>query len=161
MQDGKIMINEAEAEIVRDIFRKRSEGKSIYSLTKEMMKIDPEYFTEDEKKSSNKISVILYNRKYAGEKGYEPIVDIALFEKVQKMKGRKYSESTRETKHKDTDRQRPVSSIYVPGASVYEKEDELREAYTGGDIDNIQRTILELAAVKYECVEITTETRGG
>ena len=161
MKDGKIIINNAEAEIVRNIFRKRSEGVSIYALAKEMMETDPEYFTGNGKKASCKISAILYNQKYVGEKGYETIVDSSVFEKVQEMKGKKYVDGNAVSKHGELSRQHPVSSSYNPSASVLEKEDALRKSYEGGDADSILTSIYELAAAKYDCVDITMETEIG
>jgi hypothetical protein len=121
---------------------------------------DP-YFKDSKKQSSCKISKILYDARYIGADGYEPIVEESVFDTVQKLKGEQYCK---------TDKQRaiggrkenvphsnplPQSTTYIPDDTVWKHEKELKAALRSSapDADAIKALILNLASAKYDCIK--------
>ena len=157
MERGKIIICEPEAEIIRNIFQNRDNGKSNYMMAKELFEAQTDGFSENIKKASSKISSILYDNRYAGAEDYPAIVDPEIFDKVQGMKGKQYAESSH------TAKKSPEYSLkmrilqptaYIPSKAVYEKEKELKLALRAenADADAIRQLILDIAAEKYNCI---------
>lgn len=65
-EDGRLIINEAEADNVRKIFRRYLEGKSILGIMKELEKQGIQSPTGKEKWPKRTIDVLLSNEKYTG-----------------------------------------------------------------------------------------------
>lgn len=65
-EDGRLIINEAEAENVRKIFRWYLEGKSILGIMKELEKQGIQSPTGKEKWPKRTVDVLLSNEKYTG-----------------------------------------------------------------------------------------------
>ncbi|MBR7084244.1 MAG: hypothetical protein IKI37_03595 [Oscillospiraceae bacterium] len=161
MEKGKIIICEPETEIIRAIFRGRAGGRSNWEMAVELFNSHTAYFDADVKKASCKISDILYNERYIGAEGYEAIVDREVFEAVQKLKGKKWVE---------TSVQRPVagrtagdiapkkaqiiSTVCIPDKAVFDKEKSLKTELRSedADIEKIRNMIIELASMKYDCI---------
>ena len=74
MVRGRIVVNVPEAETIRWIFQKRAEGRSVWSIARELYDANDPYFNDSKRKAACKISSILYDERYVGANGFEPIV---------------------------------------------------------------------------------------
>ena len=153
MESGTLEISNQEAEIIRNIFQKRADGKSIYAIAKELYEAQTDYFSENVKKASCKVNSVLYDERYIGAENYPVIVDEDLFRKVQKMKGQQFCSPKIKTVPKEKE-YIPEMTVYVPNTAVFEKEAALKKMLKENieDAENIRQAIFELASEKYNCI---------
>lgn len=71
---GKIVIQESEAQVVQEIFRRYIEGGSLNELTEALRHQDIQY-DEGRLWNKNMIARILADTRYIGEKGYPKLMD--------------------------------------------------------------------------------------
>lgn len=161
MEKGKITVCEPEAEIIRSIFRGRAEGRSNWEMAKELYENQTDYFSDDVKKASCKISDILYNERYAGADGYDAIVNTELFTAVQKLRGKSWTgnqtvRSVAGRKKEDAvpKKVQSFSTVCIPDKEVFDKEKALKTELRSenADIEKIRNMILDLASAKYNCI---------
>ena len=75
MSLGEIAIQETEAKLVQEIFRRYIEGASLNELTEVLRQQDCPY-AEGRQWNKNMVARILDDTRYTGEKGYPKIVDV-------------------------------------------------------------------------------------
>ena len=161
MEKGKIVICEPEAEVIRTIFMGRVEGHSNWEMARELYEKQTDYFSDNVKKASCKISDILYDERYAGADGYEAIVDMELFTAVQKLRGKAWTgnqtiRSVAGRKKEDAvpKKVQTFSTVCIPNKEVFDKEKALKMELRSenADIEKIRNMILDLASAKYDCI---------
>ena len=161
MEKGKIVIFESEAEIIRAIFRGRAEGRSNWEMARELFENHADYFSDDVKKASCKISDILYDERYAGADGYEAVVSMELFTAVQKLRGKAWTgnqtiRSVAGRKKEDAvpKKVQIFSTVCIPNKEVFDREKALKAELRSEDADmeKIKNMILDLASAKYDCI---------
>ena len=161
MKKGKIVICEPEAEVIRTIFMGRAEGHSNWEMARELYEKQTDYFSDNVKKASCKISDILYDERYAGADGYEAIVDMELFTAVQKLRGKSWTGN--QTAHCVAGRKKgdavpkkvhTFSTVCIPNKDVFDKEKALKMELRSenADIEKIRNMILDLTSAKYDCI---------
>lgn len=168
MIDGKAVINDTEAKVVKEIYTRCSQKESLYSISKFLFENRVDYFEDDMKDAYDKICVIARDKRYIGDRGFPPILTPDIFETVQKSKGKQnrggkknkatssHSSSDNNTENKFNTED--LSTMFIPGMVVFNLEDQLREQLKAGNADDIKSTIIELAAEKYKCISITSIT---
>ena len=120
-----------------------------------------DYFSDDVKKASCKISSILYDERYIGADGYEAIVDMELFTAVQKLRGKSWTGN--QTAHCVAGRKKgdavpkkvqTFSTVCIPNKEVFDKKKALKMELRSenADIEKIRNMILDLASAKYDCI---------
>lgn len=161
MEKEKIVIFESEAEIIRAIFRGRAEGRSNWEMARELFENHADYFSDDVKKASCKISDILYDERYAGADGYEAVVSMELFTAVQKLRGKAWTgnqtiRSVAGRKKEDAvpKKVQTFSTVCIPNKEVFDREKALKTELRSedADIEKIKNMILDLASAKYDCI---------
>ena len=159
MERGVIMVKDSEAETIRWIFENRAAGHSNWEMARKLYEGTDPYFKDDVKKTACKISMILYDERYIGADGYEPIVDTELFETVAGKKGKRWTEkqTPRMVAGRAAD-DHPAkllkSTTYIPGRTVFEKEKALKAMFReNADAEHIRTAILDLASEKYDCIQ--------
>lgn len=159
MQRGIITVSDPEAETIRWIFQNRAAGKSNWEMARELYAGDDAYFKDSIRKSSCKISSILYDARYIGADGFPVILDKDLFDAVQALKGKPWMEKqTPRTVEGRTADEKPVqtlkSTTYIPTKGVFEREKAMKAMFRADtmDADEIRASILELASEKYNCI---------
>lgn len=102
VNDGRIVIIEKEADVVRQIFNDYCSGKILKDIAQELSDNQVEFYNGSCKWNKNIIARIIENRKYIGEKNYPAIVTLELFDRanaVKSEKGNKKIEQTAEIDH--------------------------------------------------------------
>jgi hypothetical protein len=87
--DGKITVNAAEAEAVREIFRRYADGGGYQAIADAMSESGVCYHIGKPEWNKNMVKRVLENAKYIGENGYPAIVAAAEFERVQALQASK------------------------------------------------------------------------
>jgi hypothetical protein len=87
--DGKITVNDAEAEAVRDIFRRYADGEGYQAIADGMSESGVCYHIGKPEWNKHMIKRVLENAKYVGETGYPAIVTAAELERVQMLQASK------------------------------------------------------------------------
>ena len=155
MINGVIVINTAEAEVVKQIYSDRLSGIGVYAIGKKLYEMQIPYFSEERDKAIKKAGAILYKSVYCGERRYPAIIDRCDFDAVQAMKTAAFRK-----KKNDSDDDKPVridelSVSYVPTAEVTaleEKLNDILEATSNTDSTAIRAMIFELVRKKYACI---------
>ncbi|MBP0974073.1 MAG: recombinase family protein [Oscillospiraceae bacterium] len=161
MVRGRIVVNVPEAETIRWIFQKRAEGRSVWSIARELYDGDDPYFKDSKRKTACKISTILYDERYAGADDFEPIVEPELFSAVQSLKGKPWMESQNQrcivgrVAGESAERKPlPKSTTYIPDKAVFERERDLKALLNeeNADAGAIKTAIMGLASAKYDSI---------
>lgn len=84
--DGKICINEPEAELIRAIFELYAKGKSYSEIAQRCMLTGIRYNPDSDKWNKNMVKRIIENDKYTGKNGYPKIIDEKLYNKANKAR---------------------------------------------------------------------------
>jgi hypothetical protein len=158
MERGVITVKDSEAENVRWIFENRAAGRSNWEMARKLYEGTDPYFKDDVKKTACKISMILYDERYIGADGYEPIVDTELFETVAGKRGKQWTDNRRQfTVGGRTEFiriEKPKATTYIPSRAVFEKEKALKAMFRENtDAEHIRTAILDLASEKYDCIQ--------
>lgn len=159
MLNGEIRICESEAAIIRDIFKRRTNGESNYQMAKMLLESKSDYFSDSIHKNSCKISIILYDRRYIGADNFPPIISVEIFDKVQTMKGKAYCNKKIRSKNKGIMNTyfTPTTAMLIPNVAVFEKEELFKSLLKSGNPVQIRNAIFDLAAEKYKCIELKGE----
>ena len=157
LEHGKLAVNESEAEWIRWIFQNRADGKSTWQIAKELQKQNIPYFS-DVRKASCKVSTILYDARYIGVEGYPPILRKDVFDRVQMLRGKAFSEKPTIRlaggRKPAENAPLPASTIYIPNKAVFDAEKELKAEMRREDADAemVRSMIINLASLKYDCI---------
>lgn len=100
--DGKIAVNEDEANIVSDIFKSYLGGMSLQQISQQLINNQVEFISGIVNWNKSKVKRILENNCYIGADKYPPIIDKRTFLAIQNIKSNKSTQ-------KSTDR---TSDIY-------------------------------------------------
>ena len=95
MQDGKLSVIDAEAEIVNRIFSEYIEGKKLEDIANELTLEHIEFFLGNCQWNKARIARIIDNEKYIGEDNYPQIVDEENFVYARQLKSEKGSKKIR------------------------------------------------------------------
>jgi hypothetical protein len=87
--DGKAAVSAAEAEAVREIFRRYAGGEGYQAIADAMSTLGVCYHIGKPEWNKNMVKRVLENAKYIGENGYPAIVAVAEFERVQALQASK------------------------------------------------------------------------
>ena len=86
VKNGKYLVLESEATVVRDIFADYIGGKSLKAIAAELTAQGIIYYLDKTVWTKNLISRIIANPKYAGADGYPSIISLTDFELANKRK---------------------------------------------------------------------------
>ena len=145
MIGGKIEICDDEAEIIRWIFQMRIERASCYAIAKVMHDSGIAYFSDSIKKAACKVSRILYDARYIGNKHYPAIVDKGIFLAVQALKGEPYCKKIASFSNEKSSHTAVFD--YIPSEEIFQQEQRLMH-----DKNADKSAIFALAAKKYNCI---------
>ena len=79
MKNGKLIIDDDEAEVIKRIFDEYRSGMSMYEMAMELVRETIPYCEKKVSWNKNVIARIIANEKYAGAEGYIPIIGITEF----------------------------------------------------------------------------------
>ena len=85
-ENGIIVIDEKEAEIVKSIFRDYCSGKSLKTLVNSLNESNASFKENGVQWNKGRIHHILVDRRYIGEKSFPIIIDVAIFDKANGLK---------------------------------------------------------------------------
>ena len=86
MKNGKLIIDDHEAEVIKRIFDEYRSGMSMYEMAMELVRETIPYCEKKVSWNKNVIARIIANEKYAGAEGYIPIIGITEFREAQACK---------------------------------------------------------------------------
>lgn len=89
IEDGKIAINEQEAELVKSIFDDYCNGSSLKALVNSLNERKAVFKANGALWNKGRIYHILMDRRYIGEKAYPQIISEDIFNKANGLKGSK------------------------------------------------------------------------
>lgn len=89
VENGEIVINEQEAEIVKSIFDDYCSGSSLKVLANTLNARNAIFKVNGAQWNKGRIYHILMERRYLGEKSYPPIIDKGTFDKANDLKDSK------------------------------------------------------------------------
>lgn len=89
IENGKIVVAEEEATVVKEIFSEYAAGKGLKTIADTLTLKKVVYYDDDFVWSKNKVDRILANEKYIGSEGYPPIMTREDFGLAQKIKEKK------------------------------------------------------------------------
>lgn len=98
VSDGKIVIIEREADVVKNIFSLYVQGLSLKSIADRINILQISYTDDRREWNKNIIKRIIENKKYAGEQNYPMIIPIATIEMALKCKSGRYVETDKDNK---------------------------------------------------------------
>lgn len=78
MQNGQIVVDEAEAEVIRGIYDRYVSGDSLKAIAEQLTLKRVPYTEKTAVWDKARVARILQNAKYTGSDDYDPIVDEAL-----------------------------------------------------------------------------------
>ena len=96
-ENGRIVIDDAEAEIVNQVFKEYVNGLSLLKISNLLIQKGIEYLPNQVKWSKNKIRRIIENKKYLGDDMYPRIVNTDIFNQANNIKDDR--DTTKNTDH--------------------------------------------------------------
>ena len=93
-KDGKLIVVESEAEIVKSIFTDYINGKILKEIADELTIKGIDFFNGKCCWNKNMVFRIIENKKYIGEDGYPEIISFEQYEAANAIKGRKANRKT-------------------------------------------------------------------
>lgn len=93
-KDGKLIVVESEAEIVKSIFTDYINGKILKEIADELTIKGIDFFNGKCCWNKNMVFRIIENKKYIGEDGYPEIISFEQYEAANVRKGRKANRKT-------------------------------------------------------------------
>ena len=106
-ENSRIVVDEAEAEIVNQVFKEYINGLSLLKISNLLIQKGIEYLPDQVKWSKNKIRRIIENENYLGNNMYPQIVDTDIFNQANNIK------DDRDTT-KNTDRSNYIYKLKMP-----------------------------------------------
>ena len=95
-ENGRIVINDSEAEIVRDIFERYTSGESLGNIADYLTEQRVPYTEKSLVWDKAKIRRMIEDQRYSGDKLYEPIIDSAAQESALGIKRDRHGRSERD-----------------------------------------------------------------
>lgn len=95
IRNGKIEIDQKEADVICEIFEDYIAGASMKELAKKMTRAKIPYTEKRVEWNKNVIDRILQNRKYTGEGEYAPIIDEFFFRQANSKKQERATKAPR------------------------------------------------------------------
>ena len=95
-ENGRIVINDSEAEIVRDIFERYTSGESLGNIADYLTEQHVPYTEKSLVWDKAKIHRMIEDQRYSGDKLYEPIIDSAAWESALGIKRDRLGRSERD-----------------------------------------------------------------
>lgn len=89
IENGKIVIIPSEAEVVKQIFIDYENGKILKEIAADLTERGIEFYDGNCNWNKNTVVRIIQNGKYIGEKNYPAIINIEVFERVNRQKSDK------------------------------------------------------------------------
>lgn len=86
MQNGQIVVDEAEAEVIRGIYDRYVSGDSLKAIAEQLTLKRVPYTEKTAVWDKARVARILQNAKYTGSDDYAPIVDDALYDQAVALK---------------------------------------------------------------------------
>ena len=83
LSGGRIVTDEKEAAIIRQIFADKAGGISGTQLADRLNQSDIKYFCENSARASDRVYSILRDERYLGKDGYPQIIDEDIFQKAR------------------------------------------------------------------------------
>lgn len=93
-RDGKLIVVEPEAEVVKDIFRDYINGKILKEIADDLTAKDVDFFNGKRCWNKNMVFRIIGNKKYIGADGYPEIISLEQYEAANAIKESKASRKT-------------------------------------------------------------------
>lgn len=106
-QNGSVVVNSKEAEILKAIFEAYTEGQSLRIIAQRLNEKNIEYMPGVLMWNKARIMRMIEDERYTGTSIYPMIVDTSAYERIQKIKASKNSQ-------KDTDRTSDIYKLKVP-----------------------------------------------
>lgn len=123
IEDGKLIIDEEKAPVIKKIFGDYQNGLSLHAIAKELTNAG--FLNANNKSNWNhgSVGMILQNIKYLGDDFYPRMIDKEIFESVQKRRKKKEEELGRTLQPNSMKNQSLFSSKLVCGecGDVYRK----------------------------------------
>ena len=154
MENGILILNETEAEIIRKIYADRISGIGVYAIGKDLYERQIPYFSDSRDKACKKVSGILYKSAYSDDGKYPAIISKEDFEKVLAMKADPFREIKSVEEAEESVKITDLKTAYHPNAEVSALETKVHEELENHTLDSvaIREMILSLAARKYDCI---------
>ena len=92
MQQGEIICDSVEADVVKDVFAQYLQGKSLQQIAKTMEAKDIRYHNRTKSWNKNMVKRVLENAHYLGDEQFPGIIDTKSFAAVQVLKDRQMQE---------------------------------------------------------------------
>ena len=89
IENAQIRVNEAEADVIREMFHKYIAGASLKGLAEALTRAGIEYLPGKNAWDQNRVYRLLCSNKYAGESGFPPIVTADDYRMAQEIRGGK------------------------------------------------------------------------
>lgn len=129
MENGKIVINEEEAQVVRQIFEEYIKGSSFKLLADELNRRNIAYNEGNVCWNKGNLNRLLNNSKYIGNNGYPPIISGELFQKAASCKAERMK-----TGDKNSDIDYFRNMVFCPVCNCrmvrkYEKRNVIKESW--------------------------------
>lgn len=123
IEDGKVIIDEEKAAVIKKIFEEYHKGSSLHAIAKELTNAG--FLNANNKPNWNhgSVGMILQNIKYLGDDFYPQMIDKEIFESVQKRRKKKEEELGRTLQPNSMKNQSLFSSKLICGecGDVYRK----------------------------------------
>lgn len=120
MQNGQIVVDEAEAEVIRGIYDRYVSGDSLKAIAEQLTLKRVPYTEKTAVWDKARVARILQNAKYTGSDDYDPIVDEALYDRAVSLKTAQ-QRNTFEKNHKGIDLLRTCTRCAVCGAPMHRR----------------------------------------
>lgn len=107
MENGRIEINQQQAEILCEIFTEYIQGTSLKAKAEKLSESKIEYVPNKYSWNKNRVQRILTDQRYLGTEQYPPIIDETIFQKAQQIMAQRNTQ-------KGCNRQEVFSSSVIP-----------------------------------------------
>jgi len=151
IENGNIIINPTESEIVKTIFNRYINGESFKQIAESMTQQGCEYRANTHNWNKNMVKRIIDCDKYIGTDDYLPIIDSATFHQAVENKT---SRCTYKRPEKETETTAPAPAPeYTPTLEVIRLGKEIGRELDNLEVDknHIKSLIMQCASKNYDC----------
>lgn len=120
MRNGQIVVDEAEAAVIRSIYDRYVSGDSLKAIAEQLTLKRVPYTEKTAVWDKARVARILQNAKYTGSDDYAPIVDDALYDQAVALKTAR-QRNTFEKNHEGIDLLRTCTRCAVCGAPMHRR----------------------------------------
>ena len=149
--NGGYVVNDTEAEAIRQIFVRYIGGDSLKTIAAQMT---VSYNACKPVWNKSMVSRVLENRRYLGENGYPAIISQEDFDTANQIKATRYIKGEGKEASPETE-QRPIRTIYEPTEEIQRKTNEISRMLDTPDVDKeeIIQQIFRCAEMKYAALK--------